>query len=98
MVISKYTYWGCEANESDLPTGWSWVKVDEIAELVTRGIAPKYDDSSDQIVLGQTCVGNNLVLTENRRHHQPRKINEKWLKCGDLLINSTGAGSLGRTA
>lgn len=32
------------------------------------------------------------------RTHKPKKINEKWLRFGDLLINSTGTGTLGRTA
>ena len=32
------------------------------------------------------------------RHHLPKAINEKWLEKGDLLINSTGEGTLGRVA
>ena len=98
MAASKSIYWGIEATEGALPDGWCWVEIDEIAELVSRGITPKYDENSDEVILGQTCVRNNLVLTENGRHHKPRKINEKWLREGDLLINSTGVGSLGRTA
>ena len=50
------------------------------------------------MVLGQTCIRNNLILLENGRKHAPKNISEKWLQPGDLLINSTGVGSLGRTA
>ncbi len=32
------------------------------------------------------------------RTHAPKVINEKWLRFGDLLINSTGDGTLGRAA
>ena len=53
---------------------------------------------SDEFVLGQTCIRDNLVLTENGRAHSPKKVTEKWLHKYDLLINSTGVGSLGRTA
>ena len=98
MAASKSIYREIEATDEALPDGWRWVEVDEIAELVSRGIVPKYDEGSDEIVLGQTCVRNNLVLIENGRLHKPKKINEKWLREGDLLINSTGVGSLGRTA
>ena len=98
MAASKSIYWEIEATDGALPDGWRWVEVDEIAELVSRGITPKYDESSDEIILGQTCVRNNLVLLENGRRHKPKKITEKWLREGDLLINSTGVGSLGRTA
>lgn len=66
--------------------------------MVCRGITPKYNPNSDETVLGQTCVRNNLVLLENGRLHSPKKVTEKWLQKYDLLINSTGVGSLGRTA
>ena len=98
MAASRSIYWEIEAADEALPDGWRWVEVDEIAELVSRGITPKYDEDSDETVLGQTCVRNNLVLVENGRLHKPKKVNEKWLREGDLLINSTGVGSLGRTA
>lgn len=83
---------------ADLPEGWHWTTIGEISEMVCRGITPKYNDESDELILGQTCIRNNLVLLENGRLHAPRKITEKWLKKYDLLINSTGVGSLGRTA
>lgn len=39
-----------------------------------------------------------MVDLSQAKRHQPKKINEKWLRFGDLLINSTGNGTLGRTA
>ena len=96
---AKNLYADYERNvDCELPEGWRWVEIDEIAEMVCRGITPKYNPESDETVLGQTCVRNNLVLLENGRLHMPKKVTEKWLQKYDLLINSTGVGSLGRTA
>ena len=96
---AKNLYAEYERNEElELPVGWRWIEVDEISEMVCRGITPKYNPNSDETVLGQTCVRNNLVLPENGRPHSPKKVTEKWLQKYDLLINSTGVGSLGRTA
>ncbi len=96
---AKSLYADYERHEDlELPEGWRWVEIDEIAEMVCRGITPKYNPESDETVLGQTCVRNNLVLPENGRLHMPKKVTEKWLQKYDLLINSTGVGSLGRTA
>ena len=97
-VASKKLYWEYETSGTNLPAGWQWVHIEDIAKLVSRGIAPKYNEHSNEIVLGQTCIRGNLVLVENGRRHCPKRINEKWLQRGDLLINSTGVGSLGRTA
>lgn len=96
---AKRLYREYERDEgADLPEGWHWTNIDEISEMVCRSITPKYNDESDELILGQTCIRNNLVLLENGRLHAPKKITEKWLKKHDLLVNSTGVGSLGRTA
>ncbi|RNL43206.1 hypothetical protein DMP08_07695 [Paraeggerthella hongkongensis] len=96
---AKRLYREYERDEgADLPEGWRRTTIGEISEMVCRGITPKYNDESDEIILGQTCIRDNLVLLENGRLHAPKKITEKWLKKYDLLINSTGVGSLGRTA
>ena len=66
--------------------------------MISRGIAPKYDDNSEQIVLNQKCIRDHTIDISLARRHLPKKINEKWIKKGDLLINSTGTGTLGRVA
>lgn len=96
---AKRLYREYERDEgADLPEGWHRMTIDETYEMVCRGIAPKYNDESDELTLGQTCIRNNLILLENGRLHAPKKITEKWLKKHDLPINSTGVDSLGRTA
>lgn len=74
------------------------VTLEDITSLVTRGIAPKYSDESDQIVINQKCIRDHMLDLSPARKHLPKKINEKWLKKGDFLINSTGQGTLGRAA
>lgn len=80
------------------PKEWRNVILDNITSLVTRGIAPKYSDDSDQTVINQKCIRNHMIDLSLARKHTPKTINEKWLQYGDLLINSTGTGTLGRTA
>lgn len=77
---------------------WPSVTLDSLTSLVSRGIAPKYTDDSTQIVLNQKCIRDHYIDISLARRHNPKVINEKWLQYGDLLINSTGEGTLGRTA
>lgn len=79
-----------------IPKGWKVGKLEELSSYISRGLTPKYDDNSDEIILGQTCVRNNIVTLNNGRKHKPKKKNEKWIQQWDVLINSTGVGSLGR--
>ena len=80
------------------PKEWKIDVLDDITSLVSRGITPKYSDSSDQIVINQKCIRNHMIDLSLARTHIPKAINEKWLRFGDLLINSTGDGTLGRVA
>ena len=77
---------------------WNIVTLEDMTSLVSRGIAPKYAEESDQVVLNQKCIRNHVVDLSEARTHIPKKINEKWLQYGDVLINSTGTGTLGRVA
>ena len=77
---------------------WPMVTLDSLTSLVSRGIAPQYTDDSEQIVLNQKCIRDHYIDISLGRQHKPKTINEKWLQYGDLLINSTGEGTLGRAA
>ena len=79
-----------------IPQGWKVGCLDELCSFISRGLTPKYDESSDELILGQTCVRNNIVTLNNARKHKPKTKTEKWVKQWDVLINSTGIGSLGR--
>lgn len=100
QALTIYKSWFCDYSFSDgtLPESWHITTIGAISNLVTRGITPKYDDNSDQIVLNQKCIRNHTIDVSLARRHLPKKINEKWISKGDLLINSTGAGTLGRVA
>lgn len=100
QALAIYKDWFCDYALSDgtLPENWKITTIDAISSLITRGVAPKYDDSSDQIVLNQKCIRDHTIDISLARRHLPKKINEKWILKGDLLINSTGTGTLGRVA
>ena len=79
-----------------IPNGWHAAVLDELCSFISRGLTPKYDENSDELILGQTCVRNNVVTLDNARKHKPKQRTEKWVQQWDTLINSTGVGSLGR--
>lgn len=75
------------------------VKIREAAVLVTRGIAPKYTSSDGVLVLNQKCVRDQQINLGPSRLTQKNSIRtEKLLRRDDVLVNSTGAGTLGRVA
>lgn len=81
-----------------VPDEWKNVTLEDITTLVSRGITPKYADDTGQIVINQKCIRDHMIDLSFARSHRPKVINNKWLQFGDLLINSTGDGTLGRAA
>lgn len=100
QAVTIFKSWFVEYSPFDgiEPKEWETVNLEKITSLISRGIAPKYSDNSDQIVINQKCIRNHMIDLSQARTHTPKVINEKWLRFGDLLINSTGDGTLGRTA
>lgn len=100
QAVTIFKSWFVEYSPFDgiEPKKWETVNLEKITSLISRGIAPKYSDNSDQIVINQKCIRNHMIDLSQARTHTPKVINEKWLRFGDLLINSTGDGTLGRAA
>lgn len=83
-----------------LPEGWEKVKLNQITDYIGRGISPKYVEEDGFSIINQKCIRDNKVdkafckLTANgRKIHQ-----DKVLQSFDILVNSTGTGTLGRVA
>ena len=78
----------------------NWRRVDEIITYHGKGVTPKYVDKSSIIVLNQKCIRNNKIDYSFAQYIDENKIynEEKFLKIGDILINSTGQGTAGRVA
>lgn len=80
---------------------WEVKKLGEVCELITRGIAPKYLDNGGICVINQKCIRDHDINYQlSRRHNLDAKSvpTERFIRVGDVLINSTGTGTLGRIA
>ena len=97
-AIFRSWFVDCAPFGGKAPNEWKNVTLEDITALISRGITPKYADDTDQIVINQKCIRNHTIDLSLARTHTPKVINEKWLRFGDLLINSTGDGTLGRAA
>ena len=81
--------------------GWQAKKLGEVCSFLNRGISPSYLDDGGICVLNQKCIRHHRVSYEPSRRHDVRakKVgNERLIQAGDVLVNSTGTGTLGRVA
>lgn len=74
--------------------------LDEITCELRRGVSPKYVEEGGVQVINQKCIRNHEVSYEpaRRHNHEAKKIDGRELCIGDVLVNSTGVGTLGRIA
>ncbi|MBB7851701.1 restriction endonuclease subunit S [Escherichia coli] len=85
-----------EEKPFELPVGWEWVRLGNIAEYIQRGKGPKYSENGTVRVVSQKCVQWSGFKLEQSRwitdESIPSYTEERFLKNGDVLWNSTGAG------
>lgn len=74
--------------------------LEQVTQLVKRGVSPKYVEEDGIVVLNQKCIRNHIVSFEEARltDSQKKISEERMLQKFDTLINSTGTGTLGRIA
>lgn len=71
----------------------------ELTSQISRGVAPKYDDLGKYVVLNQKCIRDSQVdIARARSMKSLPKSPGKVLRQNDVLVNSTGQGTLGRIA
>ena len=80
-----------------------WVErpLSGLCSYINRGSAPVYIEAGGILVLNQKCVRDQRVsFLEARRTDSERKAvaAERMLRSLDILVNSTGVGTLGRVA
>jgi type I restriction enzyme, S subunit len=82
----------------EIPSHWKSVPLKRIADFVGRGNAPQYAIESAVRVVNQACVQADGFHIENVKYHIDEDVSgfKGLLKNGDLLLNSTGTGTLGR--
>ena len=86
----------------EIPESWCWCTLSELCIFLSRGKSPKYSEERLFPVFAQKCnLKDGGISLDQARFLDPSTI-EKWgddykLKSGDVLVNSTGTGTVGRT-
>ncbi len=83
-----------------IPKGWQISKLRDLTEHLSRGISPVYIEHGGVCVLNQKCIRDHRVdFSKARRHDAAKKpVKDRSLQLHDVLVNSTGMGTLGRVA
>jgi type I restriction enzyme S subunit len=85
----------------EIPSNWTWCRLGETAEI-TRGKSPKYSETGLFKMLNQKCV---RWFSIDKSY--AKAIEKEWfetvkedfiVRSGDILVNSTGEGTIGRSA
>ena len=79
-----------------VPEGWSKSTVFEVSAILRRGISPKYNENARGIVINQKCIRQTIVSYDEARTQEKKYPDELKMMESDILICSTGAGTLGR--
>ena len=85
----------------EIPQSWCWVRLGDICSYLHRGKSPKYGEHKILPIIAQKCNQWDMIYTDRCLFSAIDSINkykeEQFLQIGDVIINSTGGGTVGRT-
>lgn len=87
----------------NLPLGWSLCQLRDLCLFLSRGKSPKYSETPNQYpVFAQKCNLKDGGISLSQARFLDETTISKWsdkyrLRDGDVLVNSTGTGTVGRT-
>lgn len=106
--FSSHYQWGVDKNTTSFPyefkkfPAYSFASRPSWIKSLFRGKSPKYSDESSYIILNQKCNRTDYIdlsFAKTVDSNWLRKIDKDCLtKENDILINSTGEGTLGRAS
>ncbi|HCG6610338.1 TPA: restriction endonuclease subunit S [Vibrio parahaemolyticus] len=85
---------------SELPKGWVETNFEEVSDYIQRGKGPKYTEYSEYPVVNQKAVRWFGLQEEHLKYVHPEQWDkwdeQRYIREGDILWNSTGTGTIGR--
>jgi type I restriction enzyme, S subunit len=77
---------------------WDYESIDSLCSIVSRGSAPLYVEDSPVMAIGQRCVALSGFESQAARPHSIAAMDGTLSpEAGDVLLNSTGTGTIGRS-
>ena len=71
--------------------------LESVCPIMCKGITPKYVESSSVLVINQACIHwDGQRLGNIKYHNEEIPVRKRILESGDVLLNATGNGTLGR--
>ena len=85
----------------ELPKNWTWCRLQTICSYIHRGKSPTYGTEKILPIIAQKCNQWAGIQTQKclfaDRATIKKYTEEQYLCVGDIIINSTGTGTVGRT-
>lgn len=82
----------------NIPSHWDIKPLKQLTNSIMRGNAPEYVEDSSIFVLNQACIQWSGIIPKNKKYQALTNVTD-WkglLRKGDVVMNSTGTGTLGR--
>ena len=86
----------------DIPDTWTWMRLENCCvKEIRRGKSPKYTENGNVLVFAQKCNtkynGIDVSLAQYLDENTLKRYSaDEYMQEGDVVINSTGTGTLGR--
>ncbi len=82
----------------EIPKHWNQIPLKRICDYISRGNTPDYVEESNLPVINQACIQWSGLNFNNVKYDSDKKSRtlKGLIQKGDILVNSTGTGTLGR--